>query len=200
MARYRLLHIWDAADGAFENGGVPEAGYKLPVTSIKELSDGLDNLVARGHTFRAILISAHGAPGMIKIPRGATAMEAWSYAIYPLNVAVNYSNLFDGFGTIVFDGCNVAEGEEGKQFLVNIGGRLLQKFGGTVTGCTKRMIVNSGVLYYLTLGGHFAGTIAGAPHITASSRGRAYPWQTFTDSYRTAVFGHGGHLLDTLAY
>jgi hypothetical protein len=195
MARYELLRIWDDTDtgffvGAFERPDKQFRQYLLPVKSIEQLRGGLDALIWQRHTFRCILISAHGYPGAIKIPQSG---KSWNYSDHSLGEPGRFSQLFHGYGVVAFEGCNVAAGDDGKKFMIKVGEEFLRNFGGTVTGCTKYMVGNTGLLNVLF-------RLATSSQSSPTVRGGAFPLNPFGNSFRTAIFGPGGHLLESHVY
>ena len=118
----------DQADGRFDDEMFL---FTLPIEKgWTQLIDELGNLVTKGWTFDRALFQTHGYPGGImfgKDPVGVLTVRKYFPAFAPL---------FPYPSKIYFDGCNVAEGGDGTDFLIDVGATLLTKSGGVTIGWT----------------------------------------------------------------
>jgi hypothetical protein len=131
------LYIWDSsssidrkqAAGRFsDDSGVTTLG----VGSIAELHDGLAALVASKATFTRLLVQTHGNSGMIffnHIAINAPTLRGF--------VGKGYDQLFPRRAKVYFDGCNVANGDAGWDFLAAAGQVFLTNGGGIALGWTS---------------------------------------------------------------
>lgn len=135
----------DQADGRFDGEKNIDA---MPVTSIGDLRTQLSQLVASNTSYDRILFQTHGFPGGIAIKKAA------------LNTATLHKH-FTGLGLdkiagknarIQFDGCNVAQGQDGWTFLETAGRIFLQSGGGYAAGWTS---LGTGINGWIPwIGGH----------------------------------------------
>uniref|UniRef100_A0A7V4G675 DUF4157 domain-containing protein n=1 Tax=Desulfobacca acetoxidans TaxID=60893 RepID=A0A7V4G675_9BACT len=83
------------------------------------------NFFSDSYTLNAIYFHTHGAPGYVDLPDGGISTEnVWDLNTVSEKIASN--------AKIGFFGCNVAEGQEGSDFLLNAGSSLLEVGGGIV--------------------------------------------------------------------
>jgi len=118
----------DQADGRFD-GATDVLTFGIE-KGVSELYDVLGNLVDMGWTFDRALFQTHGTPGGILFGGhmfGALSMKAH---------CAPFAKLFPGPARIYFDGCNVAEGGDGTDFLIAAGETLLNLAGGLTIGWT----------------------------------------------------------------
>jgi len=116
-------------------GPVPAEPHKVKydVGGTDALVSALDNLVAKGSTFRRVVFSTHGRPGTIWI--GDEAID--STVLYEHFEFRNYSRLFPSFTRMYFCGCNVGDLEAGWRFLETAGRLFLRSQGGDVFAWTS---------------------------------------------------------------
>lgn len=137
------LDIKQAA-GRFSDGEVHTIGAASP----EQLLQALDGLVAAGATFSRVLVQTHGGPGRVWF-NGVPVGEAMLRQRFAPR---NYHTLFPHYTRIYFDGCNVAEGAAGTEFLRAAGEVFLRLGGGEVFGFTS---VGHGVWGWVPIiGGH----------------------------------------------
>ncbi len=95
---------------------------------IPELVTVFNQLLASNQHFNRVLFQTHGAPGAIAFD-GVHLTTALLKSNFQ-----GYSSLFPFFTRVYFDGCNVAEGSLGTDFLIAAGELFLQIAGGDVIG------------------------------------------------------------------
>ena len=134
----RKLYIYDTNDdinreqAAGRFGDDPDV-TTLPVGSIDQLHDFLANLVSNRATFDRMLVQTHGDPGTIYF-----GDEAMGSLVLDSDFAIkDYYKLFPGYTSIYFDGCRVAMGESGSDFLRSAGAAFLRGLGGRTFGYTN---------------------------------------------------------------
>jgi hypothetical protein len=133
---YRLLSIYDNSDslGKWRGGHTGDDVMTESVISSLELHNLFCHCVNEGVTFESMLFTTHGAPGAIALSREIVGREEWLNEFY----GEKFETLFPfPFARIYFDGCNVAEGEAGWQFLEATGLTFLRAWGGAVLGWTS---------------------------------------------------------------
>jgi hypothetical protein len=131
MGMGNLLYIYDDTTWALSGGPHDGGTVRLPVSGGRAgLKEQLNHAVASGKTFDRVLWQAHGAPGEIKMAGYPMKAAAW------LDFSFDYGSLFPSFTKMLFDGCNVGEGEDGWKFLEAAGTALLKR-GGWVMGWTS---------------------------------------------------------------
>src|SRR5262249_34664698 len=98
-----------------------------------DLMAGLDSLLSANKTFERVVFTAHGDsdPGQLKI--GGQHINRWDWGRLFNNR--NYHKLFQPGTLWYFNGCAVAEGDDGTRFLAAAGGVFLRN-GGTIFGDT----------------------------------------------------------------
>lgn len=118
----------------------------LAASSVAELHKMLAGLVVKKNTFNRVVFQTHGNSGAIFFnhePINANNLRT---------VFTVYSRLFPNRTKIYFDGCNVAEGKTGWDFLVAAGEAFLKNQGGITMGYTSIGRGLSGWLPFI--GGH----------------------------------------------
>jgi hypothetical protein len=131
------LYIYDSsseadiaqADGRFDEDEV----YTIAVPSTEQLLAKLDRLVTIGARFTRVLFQTHGGPGHIKFDNASI----WDITLKSKFAPRNYHTLFPQYTRIYFDGCNVADGDLGTEFLQAVGAILLKTGGGEAFGYTS---------------------------------------------------------------
>jgi Domain of unknown function (DUF4347) len=149
----KKLYVYDSggfqdrmqAAGRFEGQGV----VTLPVSSIRQLIDGLDKFVASGATFDRMLIQTHGNTGHIYFGDESIWDTTWSGKDFTNR---KFEKLFPLSSRIYFDGCDVAAGGVGTEFLRAAGQLFLKGGGGEVMGWTSAGLGLPG--WWPFIGGH----------------------------------------------
>lgn len=101
----------------------------IPISGgITELRKQFDALLASGQTFNRVLFQTHGGPGRIWF--GSEALNKVTLKTH----FAGYTGLFPTATRIFFDGCNVAEGGDGTDFLLAAGYVFLKIGGGETFG------------------------------------------------------------------
>jgi len=147
------LYIYDGsteedrsqASGRFsKSDGVRSYG----VDSKRALVFILDRLVMEKAYFSRLLVQCHGGPGNLKI----NGSSIWDTTLRDDFAGRGYDALFPLYTRIYFDGCNVAEGSLGSDFLDMVGKVFLRRGGGEVFGWTSAGYGMSGWIPFI--GGH----------------------------------------------
>lgn len=161
---YDRTSKWDKrqASGRF---GAADNVCTLAVSSLAELKIGLVKLLSAGKTFDRALFQTHGNSGCIFIAR----KEINSRVLTDEFAGTNLHRLFPCYTRMYFDGCNVAQGPDGIQFLTIAGTIFLQARGGVTFGFTSGGLGLPGWIPFI--GGHTV-------HVA--------------DSLRQVLFGPGG--------
>lgn len=152
MSRQTKLYIYDEsseidrkqAAGRFDgDDDVLTIGVKFGVGNLRKVFEALSN---NNQTFNRVVFQTHGSPGNI-----------W-FGDDPVNATVlktqfnSFSQLFPHPARIYFDGCNVAEGGRGTDFLLAAGETFLRGGGGDTLGWTT---IGHGVWGWVPfIGGH----------------------------------------------
>jgi hypothetical protein len=148
----RKLYIYDAssridrvqAAGRFAGEkDVLSIGIRSGIDNLKRV---LDQLVGNHQMFNRVLFQTHGSPGGIWFGNDKVTANTWKTTLR------TYASLFPGFTRVYFDGCNVAEGGEGTDFLFAAGNVLLVGGGGDVLGWKNLGFGMPGV--FSSIGGH----------------------------------------------
>jgi hypothetical protein len=105
----------------------------LPVSSVQDLLDGLDRFLSAGLVFDRMLVQTHGNSGRILFGN----QNVWDITWRDEFGNRGYDRLFPTFARIYFDGCNVAKGGDGVEFLRAAGRVFLKGMGGEVVGWTS---------------------------------------------------------------
>lgn len=144
---YDRTSKWDKrqASGRF---GAAEDLYTLPVSSLADLKIGLLKLLSAGKTFDRALFQTHGNSGCIFI----AGTEVNSRVLTDEFSCSNLHRLFPAYTRMYFDGCNVAQGHEGVQFLTIAGTIFLRARGGVTFGFTSGGLGLPGWIPFI--GGH----------------------------------------------
>lgn len=107
---------------------------KLPITGDgSNFISALDNLVQTRQTFHRVLFETHGSPGAIYFGK-ASIPSSWVWAYMTTR---NYDLITPNKTRIYFNGCNVAEGNAGWDFLRAMAKVFLLRGGGEVFGHTS---------------------------------------------------------------
>lgn len=147
------LYVYDSsteedrsqASGRF---GASDGVRSYGVDSKAALRFILDRLVAEKAYFSRLLVQCHGGPGNLKIAGGSI----WDTTLRDDFTGRGYEGLFPLYTRIYFDGCNVAEGSLGTDFLAAVGKLFLRRGGGEVIGWTSAGYGMSGWIPFI--GGH----------------------------------------------
>jgi hypothetical protein len=127
-----LLHIYDSSDWTIRlTAGERDADRKLPIDDGNNFYSALDGLVREGKKYDRILFETHGSPGCIgfgKVGIDADYLGSLATRSYTIFVAQN--------ARVYFNGCNVAEGKAGWEFLEAAAKVFLTPGGGQVFGQT----------------------------------------------------------------
>jgi hypothetical protein len=159
--------------------------YALPVSSIQALHEGLSRLVSNKATFDRVLFQTHGNSGMVFFNHEAIQTENLKTTF----AGKNYHQLFPYHTRMYFDGCNVAEGEDGWRFLEAAGTVFLRGRGGVTFGFTNMGTGMPGWLPFI--GGHtihFGGTVK---YVTLGPGGVVIKRHTSDDERRKRIEERG---------
>lgn len=145
---------------------------------IKGLQNALEKLRSERWVFQGAVFSTHGAPGRIRVNDD----RIYSSTLREDFANRGYESLFQILSPrIYFDGCNVAEGDAGWEFLETAASIFLRSTGGVAFGYTSVgfgmhpiVMAVSSLTVYRPIAGH---TI--------------HPW----GESRYAVVGRGGHVV-----
>jgi hypothetical protein len=143
-----LLLIYDGDDKHIAAGAArrtdDEAIVRLGITNKgSNLLSSLDAFVSISQTFNRILFDTHGLPGRVYF--GNKSFDAnW---IRSNMAGRNYDAICPSYTSIYFNGCNVAEGEAGSNFLRTIASIFLLRAGGKVFGHTSKGLYTRWGLY-----------------------------------------------------
>jgi hypothetical protein len=159
----RKLYIYDKsgfqdrwqANGRFRSDD--DDIVTLAVGSKQDALDGLDRLLSKGMVFDRMLIQSHGDHGLIWMGENQIIDSDWKNDFGP----GNYDKLFPAYARIYFDGCDVAEGGLGVEFLRGAGRVFLKGMGGEVNGWTSLGLGLPGWIPFL-------GDIRSTPPVTSS--------------------------------
>ena len=129
-----LLHIYDDDDWRMSLASKrDDAQATLPITGgFQGLVDQLDSVLASGWHFNRILFETHGIPGEIDFggdPVNAQRMRTMS--------SYHYETIAEVGTRLYFNGCNVAEGDSGWDFLRAAAEVFLIGQGGLAFGHTS---------------------------------------------------------------
>jgi hypothetical protein len=120
--------------GATRDTNENELAYD--VQSVSELKDVLRSLVAANTFFNSAVFSTHGNSGVIFF--SGAQLSWWQVYSEFLNDKTDYARLFPGPNArILFNGCNVAEGDDGWRFLL-AAARSFLGLGGEAIGWTSK--------------------------------------------------------------
>jgi hypothetical protein len=135
----------DQADGRFDD---MDDVTTVATDSKEGLIAGLDGLVRAGARFDRVLFQTHGGPGNIRF----NGLTIWDRTLREKFGGRNYHALFPVPTRIYFDGCNVAGGSLGTEFLEAAGEVFLRSAGGETVGFTTPGYGFSGWVPFV--GGH----------------------------------------------
>ena len=128
-----LLQVYDQYDGDIAKlAGARSGQYPLPVTGSDDLANSLDRLVAAGSKFDRVLFTTHGIPGSIYVG-GDYISAAW----WRGKMGRKWSRVTTVNAHVYFNGCNVAEGSDGWDFLDAAAAVFLNPGGGEVFAQTS---------------------------------------------------------------
>jgi hypothetical protein len=135
---YDLLFVYDAE----ESGNAiarADADVKIGVTGgVAGFAREMDKLLAQGATFKRAIFDTHGDIGGIlfggKEKYSYVERSLDSYTLPAISTGKDYDRLFPRRASIYFNGCNVAEGLTGLEFLETAGKIFLRRMGGQVFG------------------------------------------------------------------
>jgi hypothetical protein len=152
MANAQKLYIYDKsseidrkqASGRFDDDDdVLTIGVQLGLPNLIKV---FENLANNNMTFNRLLFQTHGSPGGIWFGNDFVS----KHTLKP--VFASFASLFPHPARIYFDGCNVAEGGDGTDFLLAAGETLLALGGGDAFGFTT---IGHGVSGWVPfIGGH----------------------------------------------
>ncbi len=149
--KLKKLYVYDRssfldrmqASGRFDDNEVVTLAIDK---GIDELKDSFDILLEHGQIFNRALFQTHGKPGGIWFGNEVLTK-------YVLTSKFNkYAALFPSVTRIYFDGCNVAGGEDGTNFLLAAGNIFLARGGGEAVGWITLGTAMPGFLPFI--GGH----------------------------------------------
>lgn len=150
--KLKKLYIYDSSSGidrvqAFGRFGDADGVVQIGIEKgIAELKNAFDGLVQRKQIFDRVLFQTHGGPGRIWFGNDSLTKDVLRTTFS------GYTSLFPGPARIYFDGCNVAEGGAGTDFLIVAGSVFLTSGGGEVVGWVTLGFGMPGVLPFI--GGH----------------------------------------------
>jgi hypothetical protein len=128
-----LLHIFDSSDRRIvQTAGARGVVNKLPIADGNDFVSSMDALVASGDTFDRILFETHGSPGRIYFG-GKYISSGFLRGCTPRH----YTRLTTPNARVYFNGCNVAAGSEGWDFLEAAAALFVTPGGGEVFGQTS---------------------------------------------------------------
>ena len=135
----KKLYIYDdssfydrwQADGRFSSDDADIC--TLPASSMSDVIQGLDRFLSKGMVFHRMLFQTHGDSGVIWFDNDYIEPDNWRKSF----ARGGYDKLFPTYARIYFDGCDVADGDKGVEFLRAAGRVFLKGMGGEVTGWTS---------------------------------------------------------------
>lgn len=132
MAGPKFLLVYDAEEeSSIDRDDLHDASAKVPIRhGTRQFSEEMAKLVQSGATFEKCLFFAHGNPGAVLFNHTDWNIHNFSEVLD----GTGYERLFPTYSRIYFDGCNVAEGNEGWTFLELVGKTFLKNSGGVVSG------------------------------------------------------------------
>jgi hypothetical protein len=127
-----LLHIYDSSDWRIrQTAGQRGVLDVCAISNGNELEPRLNRLRDAGFVFDRILFETHGSPGRIDFGRLGINAAFWQ------NARGRWNDLTAANARIYFNGCNVAEGNDGWAFLEAAAGAFMTSGGGEVFGQTS---------------------------------------------------------------
>ena len=128
-----LLHIYDSSDWRIrQTASARGAVHKLPIADGDNLVTALDGELRAGRYYERILFETHGAPGQISFGGKAVTAAYWRAV-----TTRNWYRLVTNNARIYFNGCNVAEGATGWEFLETAVDVFMKPGGGEMFGQTS---------------------------------------------------------------
>jgi hypothetical protein len=154
-------HFYDSTDSSYSSpadtsgtreddrgSSDPSAAYILVgIESLQALRDQFDYMIGNYSNVDRLVVETHGIAGAIYFGDQQLCISnvgGWF-------AGRGYESLFNPGARILLNGCNVAEGAVGRQFLRAIGTIFLKMNGGSVAGCTSIGLANpfNGRVYHL---------------------------------------------------
>ena len=111
---------------------------RFAINDLEGLRAAFDQILSEGKRIDRLLIETHGSSGAIYF--GDQALTFTN--IYSWLGHRGYENPFNYDGFIYIDGCNVAEWEQGRNFLQRFGGLFFKLRGGTCGAWTSTGYTN----------------------------------------------------------
>jgi hypothetical protein len=158
MSNYHLYDSTDSSSGSpADTSGTreddrgssdPSAAYILvSIDSLQALRDQFDYMTANYSSVDRMVVETHGSAGAIYFGNQQLCIAN----LGPWFAGQGYESLFNPGARILFNGCNVAEGVAGREFLREVGRTFLKMNGGSVAGCTSAGLANpfNGRVYHL---------------------------------------------------
>ena len=171
---YTLLHIYDTSDwvGRRQYEASRDDVYSIAVSSgVSELMEKFNDLVESGKFFRRAVFTTHGGAGRISFNHQRIDAKR----LYKLFNEYRYDRVFPFQNSrMYFDGCNVADGDDGWEFLEAAARTFFRSAGGNVFGWTSKGLGMPSIIPFI--GGHTEhlwGDIRGVV-ITPADDGGAY--------------------------
>lgn len=151
IGKLQKLYIYDRSSGIDRRQAAGRFGtnevLKIGIDKgIAELKSTFDRLAMQKQMFDRVLFQTHGGSGRIWFGK-----DALNKTILKSTFS-GYTSLFPLAARIYFDGCNVAEGAEGTDFLIAAGSVFLVNGGGDVLGWVTLGFGMPGFLPFI--GGH----------------------------------------------
>jgi len=133
-----LLHIYDSSDENIRETAAQRTSTKrLGIATGDDLAPALDKLVTDGEFFSRVLFETHGGPGRIRFGDQRIWASYWRGTTDRSWYRVVTNN-----ARVYFNGCNVAEGNDGWAFLEAASQVFLKPGGGEVFGQTSLGFAN----------------------------------------------------------
>lgn len=130
----------------FEKESATESNKAAMVGALGDFVSVLDRFC----NLRQITICTHGNAGGAKVARAFLNSGNASIFLKP-----PHAGLFSGPGRLLFTGCNVGEGDCGRDFLIEAGRTLFMGKGGIVGGSTaKTLTIRGGLIDIYRLWGN----------------------------------------------
>jgi hypothetical protein len=140
-------HFYDGAESGLgspqdsstrrENQRGSDAYILIAISSIGELRRQLDSMLSTRATVGRLLVETHGSAGAIYFGK----QQLCTSNLGPWLAGRGYEDMFEPGARVLFNGCNVAEGRMGREFLRAIGRIFFKKNFGSVAGLTSAGIV-----------------------------------------------------------
>lgn len=132
------LYIYDSTDSLDKMQASGRFDGKKNITtmgviSVDDLILNLNGLVLANKKFNKVIVQTHGNSGVI----GFGKQRITSDILKSKFSGKNYHKIFSDNAHLHFDGCNVAEGKDGWEFLTNAGKIFLYTGGGTCSAWTN---------------------------------------------------------------